>query len=59
MSKKVTSQILIAAGAAAYFFPAWQGVFIDAGDVTVGEARIVATIMLVGGLVLFYLPEKG
>ena len=58
MDKKSVSWTLIIIGAIAYLFPQWQGVLIDSGAVSIGEARIVATIMIMGGILLFYLPNK-
>lgn len=58
MDKKSVSWTLIIIGAIAYFFSQWQGILIDSGAVSIGEARIVATIMIMGGILLFYLPNK-
>jgi hypothetical protein len=50
---------LIVAAAFQWFFPGWNGVYFDASNVTAGEARIIAAIFFVGGLLLWYLvPEK-
>jgi hypothetical protein len=40
----------------AWFFPQWNGLFFEASkDITTGEGRIVAAVLLVGGLLLWFL----
>jgi len=40
----------------AWFFPQWNGLFFEASkDITTGEGRIVAAVLFVGGLLLWFL----
>jgi hypothetical protein len=43
---------------AMWFFPSWNGLFVDPSGISLGEGRIVSAIFLVGGLILFYLPKQ-
>jgi hypothetical protein len=41
-----------------WFFPQWNGLFFEASkDVTTGEARIVAAVLFIGGLLLWFLDS--
>ena len=56
MSKKSLSWLLIIAGFVGYCFPEFQGIF--ASNISAGEGRIIGTIILVGGILLLYMPNN-
>lgn len=42
-----------------YFFPKWNGLLFESStDITAGDGRIVAAILLVGGLLLWFSKEE-
>ena len=42
-----------------WFFPQYNGIFSESStDITTGDGRITASILLVGGLLLWQLTEK-
>ena len=59
MDKKTLAWVLIIAGGIGYFFPEWQGVWLSSSNITAGDGRIIATLLFLGGLFLYYLPASG
>jgi hypothetical protein len=49
---------LIIGGIGSWYFPQFQGVFFEPANVTTGEGRIIAAILFVGGLLLYFLSPK-
>jgi hypothetical protein len=50
---------LFVAAALTWFFPHWNGLLFGSSDATTGESRIVAAVLFVGGLLLWFLaPSK-
>jgi hypothetical protein len=49
---------LIMGSAGAWFFPQWEGLLFDPVSISTGDGRIIAAILFVGGLLLWYLPDK-
>jgi len=42
-----------------WYFPTWNGFLFDSSlDMTTGDGRIIASILFVGGLLLWYLPQE-
>lgn len=59
MNKKTWSILLVSVSLLSWYFPKWNGIFAETTfDITSGEGRIVASILFVGGLILWYLPEQ-
>ena len=58
MNNKSWVVALFAIAAIAYFFPGWNGFFFDPSDIGVGDSRIMASILFVGGLLLWYLTPR-
>jgi hypothetical protein len=56
-TKRWWAVILVFAAAATWCFPRSGRIFDASSDVTTGEGRIVAAVMLVGGLLLWFLGE--
>ena len=59
MDKKRWSSALFVFALGTWYFPRWNGfLFEPSTDITIGDGRIMATIFLVGGLLLWYLPQE-
>jgi len=57
-TKKLVSVTLMVSAAFSWYFPTWSGLFFSTPqDVTSGDGRIVAAILIVGGLLLWYTKE--
>ncbi len=57
MNKKTWAYVLGMTGAFSYFFPTWNGIFAEASqDPSTG--KIIGVVILIGALILYYLPEK-
>jgi hypothetical protein len=55
-ASKQWAVILFVMAALAWFFPQWNGIFFEPSrDMTTGEGRIVAAVLFVGGLLLWFL----
>ena len=59
MYKKYWAGLLFFGAFLSWFFPDWNGLlFAPSPEVGLGEGRIVAAILFVGGLILWYLPSE-
>lgn len=58
MNKKTWAIILFFVAASQWYFPQWDGLFWDSADVSMGEGRIVASILFVSGLFLWFSDSK-
>lgn len=58
MLKRPLAIGLIIAGAMSWWRPGFNGVFFDASLISDGDGRIAAAIFIVGGLILWFLPEQ-
>jgi hypothetical protein len=57
--KRMWALLLAGLSATMWFAPSWSGIFFPAAEtVTAGDGRIASSILLVGALVLWYLPTK-
>jgi hypothetical protein len=57
MNKGIAIGFLIA-GALCWYLPGFNGVFFLPSDISVGESRIIAAILVVGGAILWFLPTS-
>jgi len=58
-SKRMWALLLAALSVLMWFAPQWGGILFPAAEnVTAGDSRIASSILLVGALVLWYLPTK-
>ena len=58
MEKRRWAILLIVFGLMYWFFPGWNGFFFESSDISMGEGRIMASILLIGGVLLYYLPSS-
>lgn len=58
MNKKNLSIVLVLTGIIQWSFPKFNGVFFEQVEVSVGEGHIIGIIAIVGGLLLWYLPQE-
>jgi len=57
--KQCWSIILFGITPMVYFFPQWNGfLFGPSVGITTGDGRIISSILFVGGLILWYLPNR-
>jgi hypothetical protein len=57
-TKRWWAIVLIVMAAATPYFPQWNGIFFEPSkDIMTGEGRIIAAVMFVGGLLLWFLRE--
>lgn len=57
MNNKTLGGVLIGISFLYYFFPQFNGI-LNSRDISQGEGTIIWAILLVGGLLLWYLPKK-
>ena len=57
-NKKIVAAIMFGVALVVWYFPRWNGLLETPIDYTSGDARIIASIFMVGSLMLWYLPEK-
>jgi hypothetical protein len=55
--KRIMACVLFAAGNLQWLFPKWKGIFREPANFSEGEALIVGAIFVVGGLILFFMPN--
>ena len=59
MLKKYWSILLFFLSLQQWLFPQWNGILFNPSlDVTAGDGRIISSILFVGGLLLWYIPER-
>lgn len=58
LDAKIWSMLLFAFAGMSYFFPEWNGLLFDASSVSQGESKILMAVYFVGGLLLWYMPQK-
>ena len=49
---------LIIGGIGSWFFPQFQNVLFEPANITVGEGKIIGAILVVGGLLLYFLSPR-
>jgi hypothetical protein len=56
-TKDYVATALMILGVIAFFFPNTEGPFVQPGEVSVGEARIMAVIVVMAAVLLYYMPS--
>jgi len=59
MNKKSWGIALCLIAGLVWLFPQWNGIFFAPSDISTGNGRIIATILFVGGLLLYYTNPQG
>jgi hypothetical protein len=49
--------VLLSVSGIAWLFPTWNGIFVGSSQMTTGEGRIIATLLFVAGLLLWFLDR--
>ena len=45
-------------GAVNWHWPGFNGYFFPPSDIAIGDGRIIAAILMVGGAILWFMPER-
>lgn len=58
VTKKHWAIGLFIGAAGEWFFPGYNGFFFESSSISTGESQIIAAVFLVGGLLLWFGPDK-
>lgn len=58
MNSKKWAVLLFVLAVSQGLFPQWNGFFFPPSDISLGEGRIIAAVLFVGGLILWYWKQK-